>query len=425
MCVVRFWMLPFTYGILSSIVLLSDLVTSVAVEPYQVGQDTAAEGTQRIAGVHGVGADIIVTPRLADPVLMRREPLPTSKVPSSRAHFDDSSHAEMMFDNLKHPGSWPAEAGIEPPLSEGTIMSAVAGSGTASESLVAQGSYAGNESTQLAPDPGDAYESPAVPPAAESEGNSSENIIPDVTVDGHRVLKDNITGYNGPPGKDGFPGSPGIRGVPGDPGIRGHEGMLLTGERGLTGPRGHHGFQGELGPRGPPGPPGKPGPAWDAPRQFKEMLAMTRDMIRRTDTITQTHDESSTVLLTQMRMLEKQLNMDVQELESDEASLSALQHREQIMNAEITTYGSRVQVAKQAAHVKWNSERRTMAEIQKVEHGEQVELQRNVSNTTPAPIAGSKGGTSHVVARPALVTFIGGAAFAALLLRQSRSIGPC
>lgn len=380
--------------------------------------------------MHVSGADERLVARFSDPSLMRRETFPVSGAAASRADIDQD--AVPMARAWQHHDGKPASVAIEPtdssagPASAAPAAAAITAHGPMPVSLAATSNETDDSTDNFTdvqslqhtsnldpvPNPGDAYEANGTQGGPTIPTITHDGTLPFMTVDGHRTLEENISAYIGPPGKDGVSGNPGPRGLSGTSGTHGHAGMLLMGGQGAHGVRGHHGLPGNIGPRGHPGSPGKPGPAWDTKRQFEEMMTMLRDMIRRADTLTQTHDESSTLLLTQMRALEKQLGMDVQELEADEVSLNAVKHKEDLIKAEITEYDSRLTVAKTAARVKWEGEKHAMSEIQRLE--EELPATPTVTTTQAlairsrasrqwAGILGGGGGGSSALLPPLLL----------------------
>lgn len=128
------------------------------------------------------------------------------------------------------------------------------------------------------------------------------------------VLPDDLSKYQGPPGFTGQNGTQGEQGPPGSIGPPGKDGIAMTGPPGSVGEVGSHGAPGTQGAHGPSGPVGEPGEDWDGVREGAEMLSLSKDLLRKVDTVAQSHDESSTLLLMQMRMLEKQIGLDEKDL---------------------------------------------------------------------------------------------------------------
>lgn len=145
------------------------------------------------------------------------------------------------------------------------------------------------------------------------------------------TLPTNLSSYFGPPGPTGHTGREGDPGDPGGIGFQGQDGILKRGDPGQTGFAGKHGKPGPPGEKGMKGPMGPRGHTWDTDRQFKEMLSLTRDFIRRTDTMTQVHDQAATMMLNQISEMEKSLGMYEQEGSMSGEMLATLQKHQDDM----------------------------------------------------------------------------------------------
>lgn len=114
------------------------------------------------------------------------------------------------------------------------------------------------------------------------------------------------TGINneGVPGPQGPPGEIGEQGAPGQPGPH------LKGPPGEPGEEGTHGPTGPLGEPGLPGPPGYPGMAADGDALAAKLLDLAEKMTHRVDSIGQSSDGATQQQMEQIKMMEKQLGYD-------------------------------------------------------------------------------------------------------------------
>uniref|UniRef100_A0A7S2HQY8 Uncharacterized protein n=1 Tax=Alexandrium andersonii TaxID=327968 RepID=A0A7S2HQY8_9DINO len=108
-------------------------------------------------------------------------------------------------------------------------------------------------------------------------------------------------------------------------GLPGEDGRLVPGPPGPPGDLGPHGPLGHRGPQGETGETGITGEDWDGKKQGDEMIMLGNEMLHKVDTLVQTHDESASILLEQMKMLERQLGMEVKDLHITQDDLNAQQ----------------------------------------------------------------------------------------------------
>jgi len=228
----------------------------------------------------------------------------------------------------------------------------------------------------------------AVPDPETAEEGVISNNSTDTNDTIQSALPANLSSIVGPPGPPGHRGREGNAGPPGIPGPPGVDGNLSIGERGLTGLPGKHGNQGPKGERGAIGPPGPQGPTWDSDRQFKEMLSLTRDYIRRTDTVTQVHDEASTLMLNQMRAMEKQLVMFEEDADKSGSILSQIDDEQNRMKGAVDGYGKKVDG--------WNSDISKRKVHLKALEDQTIEFSYNRSANTTKSGATSKFGVSSM-----------------------------
>lgn len=130
-----------------------------------------------------------------------------------------------------------------------------------------------------------------------------------------------IASYKGPPGYPGYIGAPGPAGGQGPQGPAGKDGEALRGPFGPSGDPGIHGDKGPMGPLGEGGPPGPPGADWDTPKQALEMVDLAKELIRRVDSIRESHDYAATQMLEGIDHIAKELDIDESSLKGYDAEL--------------------------------------------------------------------------------------------------------
>jgi len=153
----------------------------------------------------------------------------------------------------------------------------------------------------------------------------------------------------GPPGERGIQGVPGDPGPIGDMGPPGKNGTLHYGHQGPPGPPGEVGEPGFRGERGPHGPAGKRGPPNDGERHGQELILIAADLLRKVDAVMQTHDETATFLLIQMRLLEKQLGVDSQETAWVRQAMDLMDHRGRDINKTLEKFQEKILAARRLA----------------------------------------------------------------------------
>jgi hypothetical protein len=129
--------------------------------------------------------------------------------------------------------------------------------------------------------------------------------------------------YRGPKGVTGPEGLQGMPGPHGEPGLPGEDGGEHVGP---AGPPGEQGGVGGRGQKGPPGKQGKRGPqgaTFDGHTRANELIGVVKDLARHVDTNLQSHDQASSMLLDQMRTMEKKLDMEDQDAAAAEKQLRA------------------------------------------------------------------------------------------------------
>jgi len=143
-------------------------------------------------------------------------------------------------------------------------------------------------------------------------GQQGDKDVPRTWFDDLEQFHDTV----GPPGVQGAPGAQGIEGPRGPPGLPGKRGELVKGERGQQGSRGPAGLVGPQGAEGPEGPRGVRGDPMDADPMAAALNKAAKDTTEQTKSMASSHEQSATMLLTQIRMLEKQAGDDLRRLEA-------------------------------------------------------------------------------------------------------------
>jgi hypothetical protein len=113
--------------------------------------------------------------------------------------------------------------------------------------------------------------------------------------------------YVGPPGPSGKMGAQGPPGPPGYQGPPGEDGGAHVGPQGVQGMLGKIGPPGAQGPPGIQGERGRRGDYYDADTKGSEVLLAIKELLRHSDTMSQSHDQASQMLLEQMKRLEDQM----------------------------------------------------------------------------------------------------------------------
>jgi len=203
-----------------------------------------------------------------------------------------------------------------------------------------------------------------------------------------------LAAYKGPPGPQGKVGQHGREGRPGPRGPPGKPGQVLMGEPGPHGPRGPHGDVGLKGPHGPAGPTGVQGMAYNADALADSMLNRARELVQRADGLAQSHDQTSAMLLMQIRQMEKQMGDDVGNMEHSSSLLAGVAAGSGRLQEEIDEYARRVALARQGASEKELAEAATeiavRTEKQRYESFTKTEVEKSL-----APL--EKSGSSAIV----------------------------
>eukprot|EP00933_Yihiella_yeosuensis_P081146 TRINITY_DN94696_c0_g1_i1.p1 TRINITY_DN94696_c0_g1~~TRINITY_DN94696_c0_g1_i1.p1 ORF type:complete len:327 (+),score=69.29 TRINITY_DN94696_c0_g1_i1:108-1088(+) len=180
-------------------------------------------------------------------------------------------------------------------------------------------------------------------------------------------LPKNLSLYKGPQGPKGPRGPQGLVGQSGPRGPPGPAGTTHRGPPGVQGDQGLHGETGEAGPPGPRGPKGPKGDSWDASKQGEDLINLAKDLERKTDTVSQSKDEAASLLIEQMRMLEKQLGMEERNVDLTQAELSRVFDLEQKMNGKLGQYNGHLQHSRQELEAHRHSQLETLQDIGRVE----------------------------------------------------------
>lgn len=200
-------------------------------------------------------------------------------------------------------------------------------------------------------------------------------------------LPANLSSYVGPPGLPGAAGSQGRLGPPGPPGPPGQNGTFITGPPGPPGDLGPHGSTGPRGPQGEPGEKGQLGEAWDGKRQGEEMISLVEDLLRKVDTISQSQDEASSVLVEQIKMLENQIGMDSTDLHLTKEELEAERRLAARIPEEMQRLREQRLAAAEALEAKSQSQADVLQELQRAEVAERSykDLARGVQEPNQWP----------------------------------------
>lgn len=296
------------------------------------------------------------------PLLPTKHAAGTGAEPQPPSAADAGAHQGQPDapDDLKHEAAYNWESPI--------ATAAAAPHGNVSEILHAGGfnrtraKVLANNTVDLSKGP--TGQGPPGPPATLPD-------IPGATKAGDTMLPQDLTKARGPPGPDGPAGAQGPPGLPGPPGLAGEDGHLVAGPPGPPGDIGPHGALGPQGAQGVVGEKGITGEDWDGRRQGDEMIALGQELIHKVDTLAQTHDESSSILLEQMKMLERQLGMEVKDLHITQDDLNAQQDlMARIARETQQLKGYRLQ-STEAISRKENFEANALQELQ---HAEQAQM---------------------------------------------------
>lgn len=153
------------------------------------------------------------------------------------------------------------------------------------------------------------------------------------------TMPPDLYAYQGPPGATGSQGNYGLTGPPGAQGPPGYPGGVHKGPDGPQGEAGVIGVQGETGLPGPQGLTGPPGITFDGKKKADELISSAKDMLRHMDTMSSSHDQASTMLLNQIQNLERDLNMEDQDIARIEGDLADDEKKELVSNRDFSRYG--------------------------------------------------------------------------------------
>lgn len=193
------------------------------------------------------------------------------------------------------------------------------------------------------------------------------------------ALPSKFSDFVGPPGQQGAVGGHGRDGRQGPAGPPGPQGGVLIGRPGPAGTMGTHGDRGPTGARGQVGLKGEPGGSFDAEAQGEGYLGEAKDLLQRADGLAQAHDQTSSILLMQLNMMEKQLGWDVKGAQHGDGVLASVAAQSEKLGQEVQEYRHRVMLAKQASADKELSQKSAADAV------EQVEVQYKALTLTTEP----------------------------------------
>lgn len=155
---------------------------------------------------------------------------------------------------------------------------------------------------------------PALPTAAIArEGQQPSTTTPAPPEDNQTVFTEGLQGDAGDPG---------------DRGPQGPDGIAVPGRRGDRGPRG---LNGPLGRQGQPGPQGRVGPrgiAFDGKAEAEKLINVAKELLRQVDTIREAHDATSSLVMDNIRRVEKYLRMDESDIKRQQEQTMLLINQE-------------------------------------------------------------------------------------------------
>lgn len=185
------------------------------------------------------------------------------------------------------------------------------------------------------------------------------------------VLPADISLYRGPTGPKGIRGLQGDEGPVGPPGRPGPPGATRRGPPGLPGEEGLHGPDGPRGPQGARGRKGPKGPNYDALRNGDLMIQFGQDIYQRLQTLSQSKEEAASVLLDQMKVLERQLAIEDTQLNLTQEELDDVQKIEARMNTELNLIMTNVTHAEMVLAQKKRNQAAVLQDLQRVRDAEQ------------------------------------------------------
>lgn len=224
----------------------------------------------------------------------------------------------------------------------------------------------------------------APPPAGQGRGASAwprgESHRSGASQRVEQMLPSNLSDFVGPPGQRGVPGRHGREGGQGPAGPPGQPGSVLMGRPGPAGAVGPHGGRGPTGARGNAGLQGEPGVSFNADAQAEGYLGQGKDLLQRADGLAQAHDQTSSILLMQLKLMERQLGWDMKGAQHADEVLASVAAQSAKLGAEIQEYRHRIMLAKKASADKEASQRSAQDAVEHVE----VEY-KAFTQTTDAP----------------------------------------
>lgn len=100
------------------------------------------------------------------------------------------------------------------------------------------------------------------------------------------------------------------------------------------------------------------------------MIALAQDMLRKVDTISQSSDEASALLIDQMRMIDKQIGLDEKGLELTQAELAQITEDAKGMMRGLLQFNGTLVKSKQVLVSKQESQQQVVREMERVRNAE-------------------------------------------------------